>query len=305
MNKEDLNFEGESMKKIGLIYNANAGQNKFKASLDNIIKKLCEVGFEVSIFRTTKGVSIKEFIKNSKDCYALIVAGGDGTINKVVNIMMKESINIPLGIIPAGTSNDFARHIGMTGSFEECLNKILKGNIQKVDVGLVNEEYYINVLSAGVFASSSYKTDKRLKDTFGHASYFLTAAKQPFTYKPFTLKIEIEDKIVIEEKTAVFIIFNGSSVGRIDKFSKGSSIQDGKLDLFLLRACKLPDLIKLIGKIEDKEYLDDDNIVYVKAEKFKITLIEGDCDRPDIDGDIGPDFPLDVRCIKDALKIFM
>lgn len=293
------------MKKIRLIYNAYAGQNKFKASLDKILEKLCNKGFDVSVFRTAKGGNIEDFVKESDGAYALIVAGGDGTINKVVNIMMKNNVDVPLGVIPGGTSNDFARHIGMTGSYEECLDKILKSNVENVDVGWVNGEYYINVLSAGVFASTSYKTDKRLKDTFGQMSYFMTAAKQPFLYKPFTLKIETDDGAVIQEKTAVFLLFNGSSVGRIDKFSRGSSIQDGKLDLVLLRACKLPDLIKLIGELEDKNYLDDNNIVYMRGEEFKISIVEGKCERPDIDGDEGPDFPLHVKCISGGLKLFM
>lgn len=293
------------MKKIRLIYNAYAGQNKFKASLDKIIEKLCDNGFEVSIFRTTKGGDMEEFIKNSEGAHALIVVGGDGTINKAVNVIMKNNVDVPLGIIPGGTSNDFARHIGMTGSYEKCLDKILKGNVENVDVGWVNGEYYANVLSAGVFASTSYKTDKRLKDKLGQASYFITAAKQPFMYKPFVLRIETDDGAVFQEKTAVFIVFNGSSVGRIDKFSRGSSIQDGKLDLVLLRACKLPDLMKLVGELQDRNYLDDNNIVYVKGEEFKISLIEGKCERPDVDGDEGPDFPLHVKCIAGGLKLLM
>lgn len=293
------------MKKIRLIYNAYAGQNKFKMSLDKIFEKLCTLGFEVSVFRTTKGASMEEFIINSKDAYAIIVAGGDGTINKVVNLMLKNGVNIPLGVIPGGTSNDFARHIGMTGSFEKCLDKILNGTVQEVDVGWVNGEYYINVLSAGVFASTSYKTDKKLKDTFGQASYFMTAAKQPFKYKPFELEIETNDGAIIKEKTAVFIIFNGSSVGRIDKFSSKSSIRDGKLDMVLLRDCKLPDILRLLGEIQDGNHLNDESIVYLKGEEFKIALTKGKCDRPDIDGDEGPDFPLHVKCMKGALKLFI
>ena len=293
------------MKKVRLIYNAYAGQNKFKMSLDKIFEKLCNSGFDVSVFRTTKGANMEEFIKSSKDAYAIIVAGGDGTINKVVNLMLKNDVNVPLGIIPGGTSNDFARHIGMTGSFEKCLDKILKGNIEEVDVGLVNDEYFINVLSAGVFASTSYKTDKKLKDTFGQASYFMTAAKQPFKFKPFELEIETDDGAVIQEKTAVFIIFNGSSVGRIDKFSSKSSIRDGKLDMVLLRDCKLPDIIRLLGELQDGNHLDDESIVYLKSEEFKINLVKGKCDRPDIDGDEGPDFPLNVKCMKGALKLLI
>ena len=293
------------MKKIRLIYNAYAGQNKFKMSLDKIFEKLCRPGFEVSIFRTTKGANMEEFIINSKDAYAIIVAGGDGTINKAVNLMLKNGVNVPLGIIPGGTSNDFARHIGMTGSYEKCLDKILKYNVEEVDVGWVNGVYFINVLSAGIFASSSYKTDKKLKDTFGQASYFMTAAKQPFIQKPFDLEIQTDDGAIIKEKTSVFVIFNGSSVGRIDKFSSKSSIRDGKLDMVLLRDCKLPDIIRLLGELQDGNHLDDERVVYLKGEEFKISLIKGKCDRPDIDGDEGPDFPLNIKCMKGALKLLI
>ena len=107
------------MKKIKLIYNSGAGQSKFRYFLDTIIEKFMQNGIEVSVFRAGKKTNLYEFLKDvdKENCYGIIVAGGDGTINRVVNVMMQNNIKTPLGIIPAGTSNDFAKHINMPNSF--------------------------------------------------------------------------------------------------------------------------------------------------------------------------------------------
>ena len=135
------------MRKIKLIYNSGAGQSKFRYFLDTILEKFMQNGFEVSMFRASKKTNLYEFLKDvdKEKYYAIVVAGGDGTINRVVNVIMQNNIKTPLGIIPAGTSNDFARHIKMPSNFSECIDRILTGNIQKVDVGLVNNKYFINV----------------------------------------------------------------------------------------------------------------------------------------------------------------
>ncbi len=293
------------MRKIRLIYNKSAGQNKSSEIISDIIGKFNENGFEVTAFRASKENSCENFVRDTtEDTYALVVAGGDGTINKVVNFMMKYEINVPLGIIPAGTSNDFANHIGIFGNVDMSVDKIIEGNIEPIDVGKVNDTYFINVLSAGMFSSTSYKTDKRLKEVFGQLSYFLTAAKQPFEQRPFKIRIETEDA-VLEENVVVFIIFNGSSVGRIELFSNNPSIQDGMLDMVILRKGKLNETLKILGEFENGEFLSNDNVVYLKDKKFKITMLEGKCDRPDVDGDEGPEFPLNIECIEKGINMFL
>lgn len=293
------------MEKIRLIYNRSAGQNKSSEIISDIIGKLNENGFEVVAFRASRKNSCEDFIRQTpEDTYAIVVAGGDGTINKVVNFMMKYKVNVPLGIIPAGTSNDFAKHIGIFGNIDMAVDKIIEGNVEEVDVGKVNDTYFVNVLSAGMFSSTSYKTDSRLKKILGHISYFLTAAKQPFEQKPFKIKIETEDAI-LEENVVVFIVFNGSSVGRIDLFSDNSSIQDGMLDMVILRNGKINETLKILGEFENGDFLSNDNIVYLRDKKFKISMLEGKCDKPDVDGDEGPEFPLNVECIEKGIKMFM
>lgn len=293
------------MKKIRLIYNKSAGQNKSGEIISDLIGKLSENGFEVTCFRASRENSCETFIMETpKDTYGIVVAGGDGTINKVVNFMKKHNIDIPLGVIPAGTSNDFALHLGLYGDIEKATKKIIIGNVEGVDIGKVNDTYFVNVLSAGMFSSTSYKTDKRLKEMLGHLSYFITAAKQPFEQKPFHIKIETEDGIM-EEKVVVFMVFNGSSVGRINLFSDNSSVQDGILDVVMLRTGKFNETLKILGEFEEGSFVGNDNVVYLKEKKFKISLIKGKCDRPDVDGDEGPEFPLTVECVEKGIKMFM
>ena len=119
---------------------------------------------DVSVFRIDKNTNLYEYLKDSEKegVYGIVVAGGDGTVNRVVNVIMKNNINVPLGVIPAGTSNDFARHLKMPNNFSECIEKILAGNIQSVDVGKANDKYFVNICSAGLFTNAPQKTDAKL-----------------------------------------------------------------------------------------------------------------------------------------------
>ncbi len=294
------------MKKIKLIYNSGAGQSKFKYFLDTTIEKFMQNGIEVSVFRASKKTNLYEYLKDvdNEDCYAIVVAGGDGTINRVVNVIMKNNIKTPLGIIPAGTSNDFARHIKMPSNFSDCIDKILAGNVQQVDVGLANDKYFVNVCSAGLFTNASQKADKNLKNAVGKLSYFITAAEQLMKFRPFLVKIETE-KEVITEKINLFLIFNGSSVGGIDKFTTDSSIQDGIFDIIILKNWKFYQVPSIVLNILSGKQQEDPNIIYLKEKWIKINKIKGKCDDPDVDGDEGPKFPLEVKCIEKALNMFL
>lgn len=293
------------MKKIKLIYNSIAGQSKFKYFLDSIIESFNLNGYDVSIFRVSKKVDLNEYIKNlDKDIHGIVVAGGDGTINKIVNALVKNNIKIPLGIIPAGTSNDFAKHIKMPYNFSKCIDKILAGNIQDVDVGRANDKYFINVCSAGLFTNASQKVDVKLKNSIGKLSYFFAAIYELFKFRPFEVKIETADNIFFEQ-VSLFLIFNGSSVGGLDKFTDGSNIQDGLLDIVIIKNCKLNEAAVLLYKVLTGKHFQDKNVIYLKEKWLKVTKIKGNVDEPDIDGDEGPGFPLEITCIPNGIKMFL
>ena len=295
-----------SLKKIKLIYNSGAGQSKFKYFLDPIIEKFMDNDIELSIFRAANNTNLYEFLKDvDKDGYsAIVVAGGDGTVNRVVNVMMKNNIKTPLGVIPAGTSNDFARHLQMPQNFSECIDKILTFNVQPVDVGKVNDKYFVNICSAGLFTNVSQKVDPNLKNSLGMLSYFITAVNQMVKFKPFEVKIETETDIYIE-KVKVMLVFNCSSVGGIDVFCDNSSVQDGVLDMLIIKDCNIADTSLLAGKLLAKNHYTDKNVIYSKEKWIKITKTKGKCDLPDVDGDPGPVFPLNIECIAGGINMLL
>ena len=294
------------MRKIKLIYNSGAGQSKFKYFLDIILEKFMENNCDVSVFRIDKKTNLYEYLKDSEkeDIYAIVVAGGDGTINRVVNVMLKNNINVPLGIIPAGTSNDFARHIKMPNNFSECIDKILAGNIQSVDVGKANDKYFINICSAGLFTNAPRNTDTKLKNVIGKLSYFVTAVKQAIIFRPFTARIETDTQSIIEQIN-LFLVFNGNTAGGIDLTQSQSSIQDGLLDVVIIKKCKLSDASVILGKILAGTFLEDKNVIYLKEKSLKIYRVKGKCDEPDVDGEPGLKFPLEITCVKKGLKMFL
>ena len=285
---------------------SGAGQSKFKYFLDPIIEKFMDNDIEVSIFRAANNTNLYEFLKDvDKDGYsAIVVAGGDGTVNRVVNVMMKNNIKTPLGVIPAGTSNDFARHLKMPQNFSECIDKLLTFNVQPVDVGKVNDKYFVNICSAGLFTNVSQKVDPNLKNSLGMLSYFITAVNQMVKFKPFEVKIETENDIYIE-KVKVMLVFNGSSVGGIDAFCDNSSIQDGLLDMLIIKDCNIADTSLLAGKLFAKNHYTDKNVIYSKEKWIKITKTKGKCDLPDVDGDPGPNFPLEIKCVEGAINMLL
>ena len=294
------------MKKIKLIYNSGAGQSKFKYFLDPIIEKFMQNDFAVTVFRADANTNLYEFLKdsNNEDLYGIVVAGGDGTINRVVNIMMREHIDVPIGVIPAGTSNDFAKHINMPQNFVECIDKILTGNVQEVDVGLANDKYFINICSAGIFTSAPQKTDMNLKNAIGKLSYFITGVEQVFEFKPFSVRIETETDIIIEN-VMLFLIFNGSSCGGMDKFTDGASIQDGLLDVVIIKECTFAEASVLLPKVLTVNHFEDKNVIYLREKWLKINKTKGKVDDPDVDGESGLKFPLEVKCIEKGLKMFL
>ncbi len=293
------------MKKVKLVYNSNAGQSKFSQFLDLVIEKFMQNDLEVIIYRAGDKDNLEEFLKDSdrEELYGIVVAGGDGTLNKVVTIMMKYNIKTPLGVIPAGTSNDFAKHINMPNSYLDSIDKILKNNVCGVDVGRANDKYFINVCSAGLFTNSSQRADPNLKQTLGKVSYFITGAKELFKFRPFSVRIRADEE-EYTEKINLFLVFNGSSVGGMTYFTSDSSIQDGLLDLIIIKNCNLHEVAILLSKAFTGN-LEDKNIIYRKAKKIVIEKIKGNCDRPDVDGDEGPEFPIEITCIESGINMFL
>lgn len=298
------------MKKLKLIYNPYSGSKTFKFDLDICIAIFQKGGYEVHPFRTMDEGDISKHIMEMADDYDVLVAsGGDGTVNIVLNTMMKRNLNIPLGIIPSGTANDFATYLGFkTGDIEQCCQTIVDTKPVPVDLGLVNDEtYFINVCAGGLLTNVSQTVDKNVKNVLGNFSYYLKGVEQIPSFEKIPFRITTSTE-VIEENLYLYMILNSAGTGGFTKLSPEASIQDGMFEFLGIRAKPIIELPSVFLKMLSGDHINDSkNILYLRDSYFKV-----ECLKPDfkimettVDGELGPDMPLELKVLPKAIKVFV
>lgn len=305
------------MKIAKLIYNPNSGDGAFKHYLDDVVHILQNNGdgYVISLFRTIEGdCLVKRVASFKKYAYDLIiVCGGDGTINQVVNGIVKSNFFCNLGIIPSGTSNDLARFLHLPSSPVDCAKLIIEGNSINIDIGLANEQYFINVLAIGSFASVSHNVDKTLKSTFGKLSYYLKAIESFPSLKAIPLKItqgNSKQKIHIG-KFYLVTILNSTGAGGFDKLAPYGNIADGKFDFIGFKTTSSLVLAKtFFDVLLGKHLRNSKDVIFFQEEYIKIELDdnyfkEDFSSYTDVDGEDGPNFPIEFEVIKNRLKVFV
>lgn len=288
------------MKKVRFIYNPYSGENAILKELDNVITMHQEKGYTIVPYRIQRNIDVSEAFDIIDSTYEyILIAGGDGTVDNVVNAMKRKGIKLPIGIIPVGTANDFAKFIGMPPDVMECVKQILESKPISVDLGKVNNKYFINVLSTGLFTDVSQKTDTNLKNTIGKLAYYLKGLEQLPNFRKLKVKITANGK-VYDNLMYLMLVFNGKTAGNFNLATKADAT-DGFLDVVIFKACHIPELLPLFIRVIKGEHLDDSRVDYIKTNKL---LVESNEDIvTDIDGEKGPDFPLKIQCIKGGIKV--
>ncbi len=291
---------------VQLIYNPMAGQRNFPLYLDRFVEVFQGKGYEVRVHRTTSAGDFDDFLvgREMTGCAALIVAGGDGSINRLVNAMKKKALDIPLGVIPAGTANDFAMHIGMPQDHLEAIDALADMKIDQVDIGKVNDTYFINVLCGGLFSNISSNIDIEMKNTLGKLAYYIKGVQQLPNFTKLRLRITYEGGVVVDD-FYLFLLLNGSSAGGFNRLGQNASIDDGVMDFVGIKACSVGEVPTLFRKILMGEHLKDKNVLYFRSSHMKIECLEGvkGFEETDIDGETGPKFPLEIDVMNHDLTI--
>lgn len=288
------------MKKVRFIYNPYSGENSIINELDNIIKLHQEAGLIVVPYRITKGIDLSEALDIIDETYNyILIAGGDGTVDSLVNAMKNKNIDIPIGILPTGTANDFGKFINMPSDVQEACKQILASKPVAVDVGKINEKYFINVASSGLFTDVSQKTDVNLKNTIGKLAYYLKGLEELPNFRKLKVKLSSKE-CNYDGEMYLLLVFNGKTAGNLNLATE-AEVTDGKLDVIVFKAIQIIELIPLFIKLLRGEHLDSDKVVYFRTDDVYIESPEDIV--TDIDGERGPDFPLRVRCIKGGIKL--
>ncbi len=295
------------MKKALLIYNPASGNGLFKNNLDEVVANLQNGSAftMVSTVRITQGIDLasSDMIEQYKQFDLIIGAGGDGTISIICDILIQNKLDIPIAVIPAGTANDFAMHLGTPKDPAAAALSIAKGTALPCDLGKVFDKHFINVVACGSFANTSEDTNANIKPKLGVFAYYLTAIEKLNTYEPIKLRITC-DGVTYDESALLCLILNSTHVGGFANFSPFSTIDDGKLDLIVFRNNgKLIHSAKTFFEVLRGQHLDSPEVLYVQGKNFKIESLTGDEIFLDIDGDKGCALPAEISVVESAIKM--
>jgi YegS/Rv2252/BmrU family lipid kinase len=289
------------MNKVKFIYNPYSGENTIISDIDKVIDVHQKHGYTVVPYRICFDYELTQAFLDIDDTYKyILVAGGDGTVDNVVNHMEKLNINLPISVLPTGTANDFAKFLGIPQDVEKACEQILNSTVKKVDIGKINDKFFVNVASTGLFTDISQKTSVTLKNTMGKLAYYVKGIEQLPNFKPLRIKVSSKE-VDFDGSMYLMLIFNGQTAGNL-KFAYKAEVDDGLLDVIIIKAGTIKDLIALFIQMLKGEHLEHaNNLLYFKTDKLYIECHEDLV--TDIDGERGPDFPLTVECIKGGLQV--
>lgn len=255
-----------------LIANPKAGMGKIKTSLFSVIDILSGGGYEVTVYPTKKKWDAYEMAKkHSGEFSTIVVCGGDGTLNEVVNGVISSGADTTIGYIPAGTLNEWSSGLKISRNIREAAKDILGGKITKLDVGKFDDAYFTYTASFGAFTEASYSAPQDVKNIIGQAAYFFEGIKSIGHIKPIHLKLETETKS-IEGDFLFGAVSNSHSVGGVLKLNENIvELNDGFFEVLLIRK---PDTIQELQQIVDgilKKDFGRKGIEFFKAAKITVT----------------------------------
>ena len=234
------------MQKVRFAYNPKAGETVITDWLDNIIDIYQRGGYSIMPYRLafteTEETDLLDDIDGSY--HHILVAGGDGTVNYVVNMLKRRNLDLPVAVLPTGTANDFANTLGVPSDIEKACRRILGGEIRRVDLGRANDEYFVNVFSCGLFTDVSQKTPTILKNTFGKLAYYFGGLGELPNFRKMHISIE-SDGGNYEGPSLIFFVFNGRTAGQM-RFAYLSEIDDGLLDVIVIKGDRPIETVRTI-----------------------------------------------------------
>lgn len=295
------------MKKMLFIYNPNAGKGLLKAKLSDVLDIMVKAGYEVVVYPTQSYRDAYKRVAKMKEGYDLVVcSGGDGTLDEVVTGMMKHDKDdrVPIGYIPAGTTNDFASSLHISLDMLEAADVAVHGKPFACDVGKFNKDIFVYVAAFGLFTDVPYQTDQKLKNALGHAAYVLEGVKRLSNIPSYHIKVTANDR-VIEDEFMIGMISNSKSVaGFRSIMGKDVKFDDGEFEVTLIKKPKsLLELQEIITSLL-VETFDTKYMYTFKAKEIKLESKE---EIPwTLDGEFGGQHD-EVQIVnkKQALKIMV
>lgn len=268
------------MKKLLFVYNPRAGKEMLKPRLSDVLDIFVKAGYEVTVHPTQAYrdayYQIKEYEVGKYDLIAC--SGGDGTIDEVATGMMKRREMgkdvVPVGYIPAGTTNDFAKSLHIPRKPLAAADNAVKGVPFPCDIGKFNDSVFVYIAAFGIFTDVSYETEQAVKNVLGHMAYILEGAKRIFNIPSYKIKVE-HDGEVIEDEFIFGMVTNSRSVGGFSNMvGKNIVFDDGLFEVTLIKTPKNPIALQEIIAALLIEQVDTKHMYTFKTKKITFDSVE-------------------------------
>ena len=298
------------VKRARLIYNPTSGQEIIKKNIAEVLDVLEDVGYETSAYQTTPEPlsAQKEAERAAKAGFDLIVAaGGDGTINEVVNGVAPLEDRPRLAFIPTGTTNDYARALKIPmGNPVEAAKIIAKNQTIKMDIGRAfGNKYFINIAATGTLSELTYRVPSEAKSRLGYFAYVAKGAEMLPRSKSRKVRIT-HDHGVFEGRISLMFAALTNSIGGFEQIAPDAKLDDGNFTLILVKTAKLFEMLALlIQAINGGQHVTDVNVEYLKTSKLKLEVL--DSKEPfmlNLDGEYGGDTPVELEVFHNHLEFF-
>lgn len=225
--------------KVLLIVNPVAGKQKIVEHREEIQRVFENAGHTVAIVETSAQGSVEALLPEHLPGTDMIVcAGGDGTLNETVSTVLQQKINLPLGYIPTGSTNDFASSLGLEKKPVAAAKQIAAGSPMRLDAGRFGDRYFIYSASFGAFTQASYNTTQDLKNSIGHLAYVLEGMKELPSLKSYHVRVQADEET--HEGDYLFgSVSNATTLGGVLHLDE--SLVDFSDGLFELMLVKMPE----------------------------------------------------------------
>ena len=261
--------------KLLFVFNPRSGKGLIREHLVDIVDVMVKAGYEVTIYTTqAQGDAIKKIKEEAKNYDRVVCSGGDGTLDEVVTGMQQSEVNVPIGYIPAGSTNDFANSLGIPKDMVEAARVAVGDKPFPCDVGYFNGDTFVYVAAFGLFTEVSYQTPQHWKNILGHAAYILEGAKRLHDIPSYIMKVE-HDGEVFTDKFIFGMVTNSISVGGFRGMTgEDVKLDDGVFEVTLIKSPQTPlELNEILASLT--KLIDDTDLIYsFKTSELRITTEE-------------------------------
>jgi len=265
------------MKKIYYICNLQAGKAELSQYLGQIIDMMTKNGYEVTVHPTQAVQDATEMAVQAADSGQydyIFCSGGDGTLHEVMDGLLKSERRVPVGYIPCGSVNDFAKSMDIPKKMLEACEAVLDGLPRKIDIGTVNGRGFSYIAAFGAFTDIAYGTPQNIKNVLGPAAYMLNAMTSLTSIRPYPMRITC-DRHVIEDEFIYGMITNSASVGSVLDIND-FCFDDGDFEVTLIKKLAKPgDLGRVLKFLKDiHEFPENETVYCLRASEVKVELLE-------------------------------